>query len=146
MCGVSTRLKPIRRFISDWICIALEIQQHGWQVEGLSANQLHRLEGIVVYFGFLLLLFVLTEKRNGALSRRVVLFPLGIYYATTLGLPLLNGSYRQGSPFLEHSLFVLTLPLLLLATYAVIAFFVGAALRGRPRLESCSQNPKPSIL
>ena len=107
------------------ICIALEIQQHSVQVSGLSGNQLHRLEGIVVYFGFLLLLFVLTEKRNATPNRRLVLFPLGIYYATTLGIPLLNGSYKQGIAFWEHSLFVLALPLML-------AFFVGAALRGRP--------------
>jgi len=60
------------------------------------------------------------------------LFPLGIYYATTLGIPLLNGSYRQGMPFWEHFAFVLIFPLVLLATYTVLAFFVGAALRGRP--------------
>lgn len=117
------------------ICIALEIQRHEVQVSGLSANQLHRLEGIVVYFGFLLLLFVLTEKRNSTPRRRWVLFPLGIYYATTFGMPLLNGSYKQGIPFWEHSVFVLVLPLLLLATYLLLAFFVGVALRGRPRLE-----------
>ena len=114
------------------ICIALEIQRHEFQISGLSANQLHRLEGIVVYFGFLLLLFVLTEKRIATLSRRLVFFPLGIYYVTTLGMPLLNGSYKQGIPFWEHSAFVLVLPLILLITYAILAFFVGAALRGRP--------------
>ncbi|HET6977949.1 MAG TPA: exosortase K, partial [Pyrinomonadaceae bacterium] len=114
------------------ICIALEIQRHEIQVDGLSANQLHRLEGIVVYFGFLLLLFVLTEKRTAKPSRKLVLFPLMIYYTTTLGIPLANGSYKQGVPFYEHSLFVLVLPLILLATYAMLAFFVGAALRGRP--------------
>ena len=111
------------------ICIALEIQEHSLQVNGLTGNQLHRLEGIVVYFGFLLLLFVLTEKRSARPSRRLVLFPLVLYYATTLGIPLLNGSFN-----LEHSIFVLTLPILLLATYTILAFFVGAALRGRPRL------------
>src|SRR6185295_15679806 len=41
------------------ICVALEIQRHSIEVNGLSGNQLHRVEGIVVYFGFLLLLFVL---------------------------------------------------------------------------------------
>jgi len=116
------------------ICIALEIQEHAVQVSGLSGNQLHRLEGILVYFGFLLLLFVLTEKRSVALSRKVVLFPLGIYYATTLGIPLLNGSYKHGIPFFEHSAFVLVLPLFL-----ILAFFVGAALRGRPAWNSISR-------
>lgn len=114
------------------ICIALEIQRHSFQVNGLSANQLHRLEGIVVYFGFLLLLFVLTERKEsvrGWRSPRLLIFPLVIYYATTIGIPLLNGSYKQGIPFWEHSLFVLTLPILLVTTYVLLAFFVGAARR-----------------
>src|SRR4026207_636361 len=114
------------------ICIALEIQQHSVQVSGLTGNQLHRLEGIVVYFGFLLLLFVLTEKDGSARrlrSTRLLVFPLVVYYATTLGVPLLNGSYKQGIPFLEHTLFVLVLPLILLVAFGMLAFFVGA-LRG----------------
>jgi hypothetical protein len=41
------------------------------------------------------------------------LFPLLIYYATTLGLPLLNGAYRRGADFREHALFVLLTPLIL---------------------------------
>lgn len=95
------------------ICIALEIQRYDIQVSGLSANQLHRLEGILVYFGFLLLLFVLMEKRNATPGRKLMLFPLGIYYAITLGIPLVKGSYHQGMPFWEHSIFVLVLPLIL---------------------------------
>ena len=107
------------------ICIALEIQRYSVEVSGLSGNQLHRLEGIVVYFGFLLLLFVLTERRvKRSSSARALAIPLVVYYATTLGIPLLNGSYRQGVPFFEHSLFVLVLPLILLATYGMLAFFV----------------------
>ena len=101
------------------ICIALEIQRYEVQVSGLSANQLHRLEGIVVYFGFLLLLFILTEKRKATPSRRLVLFPLVIYYVTTLGIPLLKGSYQQGIPFWEHFIFVLVLPLILLVPFAL---------------------------
>jgi exosortase/archaeosortase family protein len=111
------------------ICIALEIQRRSLEVNGLSDNQLHRLEGIVVYFGFLLLLFMLSERMETAKPRTALLFPLGIYYATTLGIPLLNGSYRQGIPFWEHFIFVLIFPLILVA---LLAFFVGAALRGRP--------------
>lgn len=99
------------------ICIALEIQQHSVQVSGLSGNQLHRLEGIVVYFGFLLLLFVLTERRNATPSRRLMFFPLGIYYATTLGIPLLRNAYQQGSPFWEHFVFVLVLPLIVVVPF-----------------------------
>lgn len=98
---------------------------------GLNANQLHRFEGIVIYFGFLLLIFVLSERMNfgGRLVQaakrstvrvspgdivRQTIFPLVVYYATTLGIPLANGAYRQGSDFVEHALFVLVIPLLLM--------------------------------
>jgi len=114
------------------ICIALEMQRRSVEVDLLSGNQLHRLEGIVVYFGFLLLLFLVSERMETAKPRAALLFPLVIYYAITLGVPLLNGSYRQGMPFWEHFAFVLVFPLALLATYTLIALFVGAALRGRP--------------
>ncbi len=93
---------------------------------GLSADQLHRFEGIFIYFGFLLLLFQVSEKvsdrsirapgRDSAASGllRQAFFPLLIYYATTLGIPLANGAYRQGFDFFEHAAFVLATPLLLL--------------------------------
>jgi hypothetical protein len=97
----------------------------GW----LSPAQLHRFEGIFIYFGFLLLLFMVSEKvspenasssGNASGLLRRTFCPLLIYYATTLGIPVANGAYRQGADFWEHSLFVLLTPLLLilpLATY-----------------------------
>jgi len=100
------------------IWLALELRARSVTVGDLTSNQLHRLEGIVLYFGFLLLLFILTEKLQAAKPLpliRVLLFPLLIYYFTTLGLPLLNGSFRRGNMFWEHSAFVLLLPLLLTA-------------------------------
>ena len=95
------------------IWLALELRARAVQLSGLTNNQLHRLEGILVYFGFLLLLFLLTEKfESGKPLRftRVLPFPLFIYYATTLGVPLLNGSFHR-SAFWEHAMFVLVLPL-----------------------------------
>ncbi|HKY42081.1 MAG TPA: exosortase K [Pyrinomonadaceae bacterium] len=86
------------------------------EISWLSANQQHRLEGIVVYFGFLLLLFLITDR----LRPSRLLIPLGIYYAVTLAVPLLNGSYKQGAAFWEHFSFVLVLPLLL-----VLCLFVA---------------------
>jgi hypothetical protein len=41
----------------------------------------------------------------------VLPFPLLIYYVTTLGIPLLNGSFREHA-FWEHFVFVIVLPLL----------------------------------
>jgi exosortase K len=103
------------------IWLALELRARSAEVTGLTSNQLHRLEGIVVYFGFLLLLFLVVERFEAAKPlrlARVVVFPLLIYYAVTLGIPLANGGYRQGSAFWEHSAFVLVLPVLLVAPLA----------------------------
>jgi exosortase/archaeosortase family protein len=131
--GVSWRFLPIAVLMAyvatliantTRICVALEMQRRAVEVSWLTGNQLHRLEGIVIYFGFLLLLFMLLERMDFSTPlrlKRVFLFPLLIYYATTLGIPLLTGSFRQPA-FWEHSVFVLVLPL----------FFVGAALCGRP--------------
>jgi exosortase/archaeosortase family protein len=113
------------------ICIALEMQRRSVDVDWLSGNQLHRLEGIVIYFGFLLLLFMLTERMEAAKPRTALLFPLGIYYATTLGIPLLNGSYRQGMPFWEHFGFVLVLPLIVVVSFVLLVPFCGNRLKHR---------------
>ncbi len=105
------------------ICVALELQRHPLQNDWLNASQIHRVEGIVVYFGFLLFLFVATEKWNSMTTARLLklsIFPLAIYYATTLALPILNGAQKQGIPFLEHAFFVLVTPLLLVAVVTVL--------------------------
>jgi len=97
------------------ICIALELQRHPAHIGGLSGNQIHRLEGIVVYFGFLVFLFLVTEKPRTDLNGLIKLsiFPLVIYYVTTLGIPLANGSFHRAD-FWEHSLYVLAIPLLVM--------------------------------
>ena len=106
------------------IWIALALRARSMEFDGLTGNQLHRLEGILVYFGFLLLLFVLLERFESAKPvslAKGVAFPLVIYYAFTLGVPLANGAYRQGTAFWEHSVFVLVLPLLLMAPLIVLS-------------------------
>src|SRR5678815_3425469 len=119
------------------ISTALRLRQMSFETSWLSPSELHRLEGIVIYFGFLLLLFLLNERlRTGKGSDRTLpvvsagltqagrqgrplkqaLFPLLIYYATTLGVPLANGAFRRGftaSNFWEHVGFVLLIPCLL---------------------------------
>lgn len=120
------------------ISTALWLRRMPLEISWLSGNQLHRLEGIFIYFGFLLLLFVVSEKmssdsasglpphagcrrRNRSLFRQS-LFPLVIYYATTLGIPLANGAYRQGADFWEHSVFVILTPLVLILPLATFRF------------------------
>lgn len=116
------------------ISIALQLQKTPLKLDWLDANQLHRLEGIFVYFGFLLLLFVMSERTKFSevweashsirLFRflRECFFPLLIYYATTLGLPLVNGAYRQ-TAFREHSLFLLLTPLAMILLIVTPIYF-----------------------
>jgi exosortase K len=92
----------------------------------LTPYQLHRVEGILVYSGFLLLLFVVGEKiaegKSSSLLRQSLL-PLLVYYAMGLGIPLVNGGYRQGSDFWEHAAFVLLIPLLLMLPLAIYCWW-----------------------
>lgn len=129
--GVSWRFLPIAALIAyvatliantTRICIALEMQRRAVEVSWLTGNQLHRVEGIVIYFGFLLLLFMLLERMDSGEPRRLLLFPVVIYYATTLGVPLLNGSFRQ-SAFWEHFGFVMVLPLMFIVPLAMLDWY-----------------------
>lgn len=114
---ISTALRPER--------MPLET---GW----LSPNQLHRFEGIFIYFGFLLLLFTVSERMSSgvasssenasALFRRPFC-PLLFYYAMTLGIPLVNGAYGRGADFWEHAGFVLLTPLVLIIPLAALRFY-----------------------
>jgi exosortase K len=100
------------------ICVALEIQRRSVEVSWLTGNQLHRVEGIVVYFGFLMLLYVLMERRE---SRKMWLFPLVIYYVMTLGVPIINGSIHRAG-FWEHFGFVMVMPLIILLPILIVRF------------------------
>lgn len=103
--------------------LSLPNVETGW----LSRDELHRVEGIVVYFGFLLLLFLVSEKMaSGSQALGVYVsaiasrskYLLMIYYGVTLGIPLLRGSYREPE-FLQHLLFVLVIPVVLILPFAL---------------------------
>ncbi len=102
------------------IALALQLRQlpeNSW----LNPNELHRIEGILVYAGFLMLLFMVSEKTGAgktAKRSRQAFFPLLVYYATALGIPLANGAYRQAG-FWEHAVVVLVIPLLLVLLLAL---------------------------
>lgn len=78
--------------VANTVRIATAVRLHGSSIElgDLNPNQLHRLEGIVIYFGFLLLLFVVSERvlnHRQAGRRSIVrqsLFPLAIYYLSLI--------------------------------------------------------------
>ena len=115
------------------ICIALEMQRDSFHLELLDRNELHRLEGIVVYFAFLLVLFIATEPRSDTrfVQRlRQLCFPLGVYYATTLLFPLMNGAFKRGTVFWEHSWFVMLVPMLVSLLMLTI-FMVSDLTKGR---------------
>jgi len=107
--------------LANTVRISTSLQLRGMSSRLMSAEQLHRFEGIFIYFGFLLLLFICSERLMARRAPgaetveslwRKSLFPLLVYYATTLGLPLANGAYREGAAFWEHSIYVLLVPLL----------------------------------
>jgi exosortase K len=135
------------------IAIALRLRAIFSGIVGLDANQLHRVEGICVYFGFLLVLYGVSEKmsrRTGcdshqmltldrkmqssgdgasSLSRNLLrqsFFPLLIYYATMLGIPLANAAHHPSviaTDFWQHLLFVLLTPLVVIIPVAVFRLF-----------------------
>jgi exosortase/archaeosortase family protein len=106
------------------IVIAMWLAAHpiGWS--SLTPADIHRLEGITVYFGGLMLLYALVQRidRGGAVFRFVL--PLGCYYLVTLGLPLANGAAQASDAFLTHAVIVLLVPpvLILLGSGAWLLF------------------------
>lgn len=99
------------------ICMAMWLASHQAALP-LGAAEVHRLEGVVVYFGGLLLLYALVQRLDGGTFRRALL-PLGSYYAVALGLPLANG-VSWSAAFLHHALVVLLVPLALIALASII--------------------------
>jgi hypothetical protein len=82
----------------------------------MSPPQLHRVQGIIVYFGFLMILFVLSENLSSAPGQRLwqSFLPLFAYYATVLGIPMVNGGFQFSSGFMNHAVFVVLIPLILI--------------------------------
>lgn len=90
------------------IVIALWLTAHPVTSLSLTAAEIHRVEGIVVYFGGLLLLYVLVQRVDRGAAAFKYTIPLGCYYLVTLGLPLANGAW--GNTFLSHAVIVLLVP------------------------------------
>jgi len=105
------------------ISTALWLNSSHATLAGLNREEIHRLDGILVYFGFLLLLYVADETVTTKQAVRLTMFliPLSIYYAMTLAVPILNGALSQGSEFWQHAAFVIAAPVVLIAIAAVIA-------------------------
>ncbi len=105
---------------ANTVRISLAIKLHRMDGPSIWMNpeQLHRFEGIFVYFGFLVLVFVLFDRVRNQDSRKSLLrymIPLSIYWLITLGVPILNGAYGRGIDLREHFVFLIAMPVLIIA-------------------------------
>ena len=99
------------------ISSALWLNSGPHQFAGMDREDLHRLDGILIYFGAMLLVWVAYERlstQEGVRGLRNYILPLAVYYAVTLLVPVMNGALRGGH-FLQHAVFVLVTPIALVA-------------------------------
>ena len=109
------------------IVVALWLAAHPFTTAFWTAARVHRLEGIVVYFGVLLALhlaighFSKTDDATqvGRLPQGTAL-PLAAYYLVTVVIPLANGSGDTGRAFLEHMSVVVLGPLTLVGLLCLL--------------------------
>lgn len=115
------------------ITIAMRLHRMSREMVWINPEQMHRLEGIFIYFGLLVLLFVLAESIDDLVSGRIrgtrrllrqSMLPLSIYWLITLGIPIVTGAYKSGSGFWEHLLFVLITPAILILPLAATKWCV----------------------
>jgi len=123
------------------ITTALQLRAWSSQLPWFTPQQLHRVDGVVIYFGFLLLLFFLDHKfdvegqftlrhANGVkkdpFAVRNLPFPLVIYYGTMVGIPLLTVTYRSRvsvGDLWPHLVVVLIIPLILIVPFVAYGFY-----------------------
>jgi exosortase K len=118
----------IATIAANTVRIALAMKLHRMDGPSIWVNpeQLHRFQGIFIYFGFLMLLFVLFDRVRREDSRKSLLrylIPLAVYWLITLGVPLLNGAYGRGVDLHEHFLFVVVTPVLILVPLLAVEAF-----------------------
>ena len=119
VCAASAAAAFAAALVANTIRIALAIWLHvhavswGW----LTPDRVHRIAGVVVYLGLLLVLFAaargLAARRSGRAPAGVWL-PVGAYLGVALLVPLANGGHARAD-FWEHAA-------------VVVAVLVGAGL------------------
>jgi exosortase K len=117
------------------IAMAMWLAAHPSAWSAFSAADVHRFEGVAVYFGGLVLLYEAVQwfdRTVHAFQRAAV--PLASYYVVTLGIPLANGAAASGA-FARHALFVLIVPpiLIVLGCAAQKAFLLNTELLATQR-------------
>jgi len=92
------------------ISAALWLGAHHVEAAWLTPGQFHRVEGIVFYFGGLLVLYDIVRRFEAGDRPGVPMAPLICYYAMTIAVPIANGSYGRPG-FAGHLAVVFLLPL-----------------------------------
>ena len=121
------------------IIISIHSYEKGLFQSLLTAENIHRLEGILIYFICLYVFYVLLEKVIDLTRRRKFkeksseikkisykkvfitgLIPVFWYCSISLGIPLLNRAYLSGGiEFIKHSTIVLTVCLLVFMVFFI---------------------------
>lgn len=102
------------------ISIAVAMHRGHLRFGDLDRAEAHRLEGIVVYLGGLLLLFALARAIEAGKRRTSFAIPIAAYLVITLGLPLANGAAARGE-FVHHALLVVAACTIAVALLAAVA-------------------------
>ena len=132
------------------IAVAMWLAAHPAGFAGMTAAQVHRVEGIACYFGGLVLLYQLVQyvdrgsecmgsgaegtcppklarigrcegacpPKHTRIGRCEGWVPLLWYLVITVAVPLANGAASSGKIYVEHTLFVIAVPLVLVALAA----------------------------
>ena len=113
---------------ANTVRISFAVRLHRMEAPSIWLNpeQLHRFQGIFIYFGFLVLIFVLFDRVHRQESRKSLLrylIPLSVYWLVTLGVPLLNEAYNRGIDLREHFIFVVLTPIMILTPLFLIEGF-----------------------
>jgi exosortase K len=134
------------------IVIAMWLAAHPTALSTFTAADIHRLEGIVVYFGGLLLLYELVQRIDRGTHAFGYALPLGCYYLVTIVLPLANGALRLrsgqagGDVFVAHAVIVILVPpglilLLWVMRRLLVEPLVGHAHQGGPGETALESGP-----
>jgi exosortase K len=135
MCGLASYSAAVCVNASR-IAVAMWLAEHPAGFAGLTALQVHRVQGIACYFAGLLLLYQLVQysdrrsecvspgadeacpPKHARIGRCEGVVPLFWYLVITVAVPLANGAASGGKLFVEHTLFVVAVPLVLMALAA----------------------------
>jgi len=118
------------------IVIALSPLAHPLATGLWTAARIHRLEGVAVYFAWLMVLHFAVARFARSYEAMTEVFrgtwlPLICYYFVTILVPLANGAGYASRSFLEHIAFVVLIPPTLVGVVAAVRLTMRASARIR---------------